>query len=96
MIDVSLLKLCIYLPFSFAFVYLILFLIFLLKPAPSVLCVSNLFIIEQCSRAPWIEKAQATYEWFRSSFPEVDLDAILKTVDELNTQYAASTADEVL
>ncbi|MCI9239684.1 TRAP transporter substrate-binding protein [Oscillibacter sp.] len=63
-------------------------------------CIENGMVIndlnDDASRAPWIEKAQATYEWFRSSFPEVDLDAILKTVDELNTQYAASTADEVL
>ena len=63
-------------------------------------CIENGMVIndlhDEASRAPWIEKTQATYEWFRSSFPEVDLDAILKTVEELNTQYASATADEVL
>ena len=37
---------------------------------------------------PWKEATQATYDWFRKSFPEVDLDAILETVAELNAQYA--------
>lgn len=37
---------------------------------------------------PWKEATQATYDWFRSSFPEVDLDAILETVAELNARYA--------
>lgn len=37
---------------------------------------------------PWKEATQATYTWFRKSFPEVDLDDILTTVNELNEQYA--------
>jgi len=36
----------------------------------------------------WKAAAEPTYDWFRSSFPEIDLDAILATVAELNAQYA--------
>ena len=45
---------------------------------------------------PWIDATQATYDWFRDSFPEIDLDALLEAVEELNTQYASATADEVI
>lgn len=45
---------------------------------------------------PWIDASKATYDWFRKSFPEVDLDSLLKTAEELNAQYASATADEVI
>lgn len=44
---------------------------------------------------PWIDATQATYDWFRESFTDVDLDSLLETVDELNAEYAGATADEV-
>ena len=37
---------------------------------------------------PWKDATQATYEWLRTSFPEVDLDSILEEVKKLNEQYA--------
>jgi len=48
------------------------------------------------TQALWKEATQPTYNWFRESFPEVDLDAILETVDELNTQYESAKVDEVI
>ena len=48
------------------------------------------------TQALWREATQPTYDWFRESFPEVDLDAILETVDELNAQYESAKADEVI
>lgn len=52
-------------------------------------------MMDEASRNMWREASQPTYEWFRKSFPEVNLDAILKTVTDLNTQYASSNAEEV-
>lgn len=52
-------------------------------------------MMDEASRSVWKEASQPTYEWFRESFPEIDLDAILETVNELNTKFASSNADEV-
>ena len=45
---------------------------------------------------PWKEATKPTYDWFRETFPEVDLDTILEAANELNEQYADATADEVI
>lgn len=45
---------------------------------------------------PWKEATKPTYDWFRETFPEIDLDAILETVNELNEQYADDLANEVI
>jgi len=44
----------------------------------------------------WREAAQPTYDWFRESFPEIDLDTILETADMLNEQFADVKAEEVV
>lgn len=45
------------------------------------------------NRDIWVEKAQGTYDWFRTAYPEVDLDAILETAAECNAMYPADDAD---
>lgn len=43
--------------------------------------------------AQWVEAAKPTYDWFRETYPEIDLDHILESVAKYNEMYPSSDKD---
>ncbi len=43
--------------------------------------------------AQWVEASKPTYDWFRKTYPEIDLDAILPEVQKYNEMYPGSDKD---
>lgn len=46
-------------------------------------------------RQPWLDKAKATYDWFRATYPEEKIDDLLEAVKPFNEKYPTSAADVI-